>query len=86
MEPFVADMSNESGDSDRGDVFSEGFVVPITGLLALLFAVMAGGSAYPAFSGSWGLEAMALPVIFGAASLFFIRLRSNYVEKREAGE
>lgn len=71
-------------DSTRreGPVTADGYVIPITGLLALIFALMAGGSAYPAFaSGSTG--AMALPVIFGAASLLFFRLRQRYVEAQE---
>jgi hypothetical protein len=64
---------------------TEGYVVPITGLLALLFALLAGGSAYPAVrSGSVGLA--ALPIIFGAASLLCLKLRQRAVEATEAGE
>lgn len=70
-------------DSTRreGPVIGEGYVIPITGLLALIFALMAGGTAYPAVrSGSLALA--PLPVIFGAASLVCIRLRKRYVEAK----
>ena len=63
---------------DLGGAFPDGFAVPITGLLAFLFAVLAGASAYPALSGSWGTEAVATPAIFAVASLVCLRLRSKY--------
>ena len=54
-----------------------GYLVPITGLLAFVFALVAGASAYPAISsGSIGLA--TLPVIFAAASLLCLRLRQRY--------
>ncbi|WP_181692825.1 hypothetical protein [Natronomonas sp. LN261] len=69
-------MGND--EIDLGGAFPDGFVVPITGLLAFLFAVLAGASAYPAISGSWGVDAVALPIVFIAASLVCLRLRSKY--------
>ncbi len=70
-------MNNESSD-ERAPVFSEGFVVPISGLLALLFAVMAGMTVFPALSGSPG--DIALPIIFGLASLLCFRIRRRASE------
>lgn len=69
-------MSNE-----KASVFSDGFVVPITGLLALLFAIMAGMTVYPALSGSPG--DIALPIIFGIASLLSFRLRQRALAARD---
>lgn len=74
-------MSNESGD-EEASAFPEGFVVPITGLLAFLFAMMAGMSVRPALSGSPG--DLALPLIFGAASLVCFRLRQRAIAARES--
>ncbi|WP_049939745.1 hypothetical protein [Natronomonas pharaonis] len=76
-------MSSDTGRSERGEPFPDGFVIPITGLLALLFAVMAGSTAYPALSGSWGIEAVALPFIFAAASLWCVRIRRRHQRKRQ---
>lgn len=72
-------MSNESGRG--GGAFPDGFAVPITGLLAFVFALMAGMSVMPALSGS--LADLSLPVIFGAASVLCFRLRQRYVAARE---
>lgn len=66
-------MTDASGDV----TFSDGYVVPITGLLAFLFALMAGMSVFPALSGSPG--DLVLPIIFGAASLVCLRVRSSHV-------
>jgi hypothetical protein len=68
------------GDDDggRGGAFPDGFVEPIAGLLALLFAIMAGGSAYPALSGSLSLDSVAAPITFAAASLVCLWLRAKY--------
>jgi hypothetical protein len=74
-------MGND--EVDLGGAFPDGFAVPITGLLAFLFAVLAGASAYPALSGSWGTEAVATPVVFGLASLVCLRLRSRYRTGRD---
>ena len=60
-----------------------GYVAPITGLLALLFALMAGGSAYPAItSGSLGLA--VVPIIFGGISLLCLRIRQRALEAQAA--
>lgn len=71
--------------STRGEgAFPAGFAVPITGLLAFVFALMAGMSVLPALSGS--LADVALPVIFGIASVLCFRLRQRYVAARDAEE
>lgn len=75
------DMSNESAER-TSPVTGEGYVVPITGLLALLFALLAGGTAYPALT-SGSVSLATLPVIFGAASLLCIRLRQRYIDAKE---
>jgi len=64
---------NEDGDS----AFPDGFAVPITGLLSVLFAMMAGMSLLPALSGS--LSDAVLPVVFGLCSLLSFRLRKRYL-------
>lgn len=70
-------MTSDSSEDSR-TLATGGYVVPITGLLALLFALLAGGSAYPAVqSGSIGLA--VLPVIFGVASIVCLRLRQRAV-------
>ncbi|WP_336345010.1 hypothetical protein [Halalkalicoccus ordinarius] len=61
--------------------FSDGFAIPITGLLAFVFALMAGMTVLPALSGSLG--DLALPVIFGAASVLCFRLRQQYLAARD---
>lgn len=74
---------NSTEDDSR--LTTDGYVVPITGLLALLFALLAGGSAYPAVqSGSVGLA--AVPVIFGVASVLCLRLRQRAVEADDEDE
>ena len=78
-------MSDDAAGSRGSVVYPEGYAVPITGLLAMLFAVIAGVTAYPALSGSPDLASLSLPVIFGLASLYCMRLRSNYRAKRERG-
>lgn len=60
---------------EEAPVFSEGMVAPIAGLLALLFAVMAGMTVQPALSGS--LRDMMQPLIFGGGSLFFFYIRQQ---------
>lgn len=73
-------MGNEPSRDDGG-AFPDGFAVPITGLLAFLFALMAGMSVFPALSGS--PEEIALPLVFGAASLISFRLRQRYIAARD---
>lgn len=67
-----------------GGAFPDGFAIPITGLLAFVFALLAGMSVFPALSGSPG--DLALPIIFGGASLLCFHLRRRYVEARDADE
>jgi len=73
-------MENESNRDDRS-AFPGGFAVPITGLLSFIFALMAGMSVFPALSGSLG--DLALPIIFGAASIVCFRLRLRYLAARD---
>jgi len=73
-------MGPEPRRDDRS-VFSEGYAVPITGLLSVLFALLAGMSLYPALSG--GLGDLALPVIFGATSIVCFRLRQRCIAARD---
>ncbi len=72
-------MVQEPKQDDGG--FPNGFAIPITGLLAFLFALMAGMSVYPVLSGSPG--DIAIPLVFGAASIVCFRLRQRYVAARE---
>lgn len=72
-------MSSEPGR--EGGAFPDGFAVPITGLLALVFALMAGMSVLPALSGS--PSDLAFPLIFGGASVLCFRLRRRYAAARE---
>jgi hypothetical protein len=64
-----------SDGSDRTPI-TDGYVVPIAGLLALLFAVMAGLTAPRAFSGE-PTDAL-LPVGFAVGSLAALRLSQRY--------
>ncbi|WP_121742316.1 hypothetical protein [Natronorubrum halophilum] len=73
-------MGNEPSEEGQS-VFPEGFIVPITGLLALIFAVMAGMSVRSGLSGS--LVDLTLPIIFGGASLLCFRLRQRALAARE---
>ncbi|MFC7006912.1 hypothetical protein [Halalkalicoccus salilacus] len=74
-------MGSQSSRDDGA--FSDGFAVPITGLLAFVFALMAGMTVLPALSGSLG--DLALPIIFGGASVLCFRLRQRYIAAREDG-
>jgi len=80
-----------SNPDDRG-AFSDGFAVPITGLLSVLFALLAGMSVFallagmsvvPALAGSLG--DLALPVVFAASSIVCFRLRQRYIAARDSG-
>ena len=74
-------MAPESNRDDRS-AFSDGFAVPITGLLSFLFALLAGMSVAPALSGSLG--DLALPIIFAVSSIVCFRLRQRYIAARDA--
>jgi 4-amino-4-deoxy-L-arabinose transferase-like glycosyltransferase len=65
-------MGDESGRS----TFSEGYAVPILGLLSLLFALMAGLTAGRALSGD-PADAV-LPIAFGVGAVFALWLRRRY--------
>ncbi|WP_122090178.1 hypothetical protein [Halalkalicoccus subterraneus] len=72
-------MSDESSRADGG-AFPEGIAIPITGLLALLFAVMAGMSLRPALSGP--PSRFTFPIAFAVASVVCFRLRRRYAAAR----
>ncbi|WP_435093833.1 hypothetical protein [Halorubrum sp. N11] len=64
-----------SDGSDRAP-FTDGYVVPIAGLMALLFALMAGLTAGRALSGD-PADAV-LPVGFAIGALAALRIRQRY--------
>ncbi|WP_123621407.1 hypothetical protein [Halorubrum sp. CSM-61] len=64
-----------SDETDRTP-FTDGYVVPIAGLMALLFALMAGLTAQRALSGD-PADAV-LPVGFSIGALAALRLRQRY--------
>ena len=64
-----------SDGSDRMSI-TDGYVVPITGLMALVFALMAGLTAPRALSGD-PADAV-LPVGFAIGALAALRLRQRY--------
>ncbi|SDF59804.1 hypothetical protein SAMN04488067_10621 [Halorubrum xinjiangense] len=73
-------MSDESG----GSAFSEGYVVPIAGLLAFMFALMAGLTAQRALSGD--PADVAVPVGFAAIAVLALRIRTKAVAARSEGD
>ena len=72
-------MSDDGGRT----AITDGYVVPIAGLLSLLFALMAGMTVSRALSGD--PSDFALPVIFGLASLVAFRVRQRSLAAREEG-
>ncbi|EMA60049.1 hypothetical protein [Halorubrum kocurii] len=66
-----------SDGSDRWPI-TDGYVVPIAGLIALLFALMAGLTAPRALSGD-PTDAL-LPIGFALGALAALRLRQRYGE------
>lgn len=77
-------MNDGTGGREPGAAFPDGFAVPITGLLAVVFALLAGMSVFPALSGSPG--DLALPVIFGAVSVVCFGLRQRFAAARDAAD
>mgnify|MGYP006299765029 CR=1 FL=1 len=71
-------------DGSEGSAFTEGYVVPIAGLLAFAFALMAGLTAQRALSGD--PADVAVPVGFGAIAVLALRIRMKAVAARSAGE
>ncbi|GAB6879147.1 hypothetical protein JCM17823_14210 [Halorubrum gandharaense] len=72
------------GDANgRGTAFPEGFVIPIAGLLSLLFALMAGVTLGNAL-GSGDPVAFGFPIGFAAVSLIAFRIRQRARAAREA--
>jgi len=72
-----------SDGADRLSV-TDGYVVPIAGLMALVFALMAGLTAQRALSGD-PADAV-LPLGFAIGALAALRLRRRYAEASEASD
>ncbi|QWC19994.1 hypothetical protein [Halorubrum sp. 2020YC2] len=73
-------MSDESG----GSAFSEGYVIPIAGLLSFAFALMAGLTAQRALSGD--PADVAVPVGFAAVAVIALRLRIKAIAARSGDD
>ena len=69
-------MSDDSG----GSAFTEGYVVPIAGLLSLVFALMAGLTAQRALSG--GPADVGVTVGFLVVAVLALRIRIKAVAAR----
>lgn len=63
-------------------LFPEGLLIPISGLLAVVFAVLAGASASAALSGS--IEGIVGVVVFAGASVGLMVFRYRHGKRREA--
>ncbi|MEF8913303.1 hypothetical protein [Natronomonas sp.] len=61
--------------------FPEGVLIPISGLLAVVFAVLAGASAPAALSGA--IEGIVAVVVFAGASVALMVFRYRHGERRE---
>ncbi|WP_144920169.1 hypothetical protein [Halorubrum salsamenti] len=72
-----------SDEPDRAP-FTDGYVVPIAGLMALLFALMAGLTAGRALSGD--PADAALPVGFVIGALAALRIRQRYAGATDGSE
>lgn len=68
-------------DESSGSAFTEGYVVPIAGLLALMFALMAGLTAQRALSGD--PADVAVTVGFAVVAVLALRIRIKAVAARE---
>lgn len=68
---------SDARDGDRFSPFPDGFVVPIAGLLALIFAVLAGAASYPLLSGDLDPQSLSMAAAFAGASVvaFWVRKR-----------
>lgn len=74
--------TDSTGMSDDGRAaITDGYVAPIAGLLALVFALMTGITAGRALSGD--PADIALPVIFALASLAAVRVRQRSLAARD---
>jgi hypothetical protein len=72
-------MSDESGRSP----ITDGYVVPIAGLVAFAFALMTGLTASRALSGD--PADVAVPVGFGVIAVLALRLRIKAMAARDDG-
>ncbi|TKX74775.1 hypothetical protein EXE46_06990 [Halorubrum sp. GN11_10-6_MGM] len=71
-------------DESEGSAFDEGYVVPIAGLLAFMFALMAGLTAQRALSGD--PADVAVPVGFGAVAVIALRIRMKAIAARSGDD
>jgi hypothetical protein len=62
-------------------VFPDGFLIPISGLLAVVFAVLAGASLPSALAGDIG--GIAAVVVFGGGSIALMVFRYRHGRRRE---
>lgn len=65
-------------ETERYSAFEHGFIVPIAGLLSVVFVGMAGVTAASALQGS--LEFFVLTVIFAASGLLCFWIRKRRLE------
>ncbi|WP_336134376.1 hypothetical protein [Natronomonas amylolytica] len=63
-------------------LFPDGFLIPISGLLAVVLAVLAGASAPAAFAGD--IVGIAGVVVFGGGSIALMVFRYRHGKRREA--
>ena len=73
-------MSDDSG----GSAVTEGYVVPIAGLVAFAFALMAGLTAGRALSGD--PADVAVPLGFAAIAVLAMRIRTKAAAARSADD
>lgn len=65
----------------EGSAFPEGVLIPITGLLAVVFAVVAGASAPAALSGD--VISIVAVIVFAGASIGLMVFRYRHGKRRE---
>jgi hypothetical protein len=71
-------------DESEGSAFSEGYVIPIAGLLSFMFALMAGLTAQRALSGD--PADVAVTVGFAFVAVLALRIRMKAVAAQSAGD
>jgi hypothetical protein len=70
-----------ASDDSEFKGLGEGYLIPISGLLALIFAIFAGATAFRAFSARSPVLAIA-PIIFGLVSIYLVRVRQKASEQQ----
>ncbi|WP_424014764.1 hypothetical protein ACOZ35_01700 [Halorubrum xinjiangense] len=71
-------------DESEGSAFSEGYVIPIAGLLSFMFALMAGLTAQRALSG--GPADVAVTVGFAFVAVLALRIRMKAVAAKTSDD